>query len=327
MLSKLALSALALAPAVTAIETHNGIDYELRSKPDAEPWEGPILEPFEKAASKQAAERLHKRIEEKKFETDCVDKHPGTEPADLFDLKDCLTADDPEVFLHLLEDDLQEADAFWEKVVEESSKPRPEWHSTSVYVKAYFGGDLKAVEFATWMGTPKLSDPAYLRGNAEHYFKKTQNDSPTSQRAHFVDGWGGVHSEKWGTKLVNFTVPALAVPDIGSEDFPEEWAIDEAFRRTERAGFKTLSSGTKWGVLHIAARDFEASEGTTGESGVELYAGLHYPPWDLGSEEDQDEFNNRFLKDEEHHILTELVHWSQQAYKDCQNNTCIPPSS
>ncbi len=74
-------------------------------------------------------------------------------------------------------------------------------------------------------------------------------------------------------------------------------------------------------------RDFAASEGSTGESGIEIYSAVWYPPWDQASEADQAEFVNNYLADEAHHMVVEVINLTLQAQEDCKSGLCVIPSS
>lgn len=317
------LSASTFLAAVSAIETHGGIDFETRFSADGEPMTEQIKTFYETTATKQASARLVKRIVDKEYPTECLTKCPGSDPTAFYELKECIAAEDPNAFFHLLSEDIEEADAFWEKVVAESTKPREEWIGARTYVRAYFDGALTATEFAAWMASPQ-ADSGYLPGNAEHYFKYTENLSLTTQRSHIFEGWGGVLSS-FGSKLTNFTVPDFAPRVFGSAEYPLQWAIGPEYGLLQRAGPKTLTSGTIWGILHIGVRDFTALEGTAGKSGIEVYGAIWYPPWDLSSEENREEYAV-FLKDEDYQIVSEVINFSLQALEDCASGACAVPS-
>lgn len=329
LFGKPTFAAALFAAASTALETHEGIDYEVVWEAGTAPETAPIKTHYETTAAKQAATRLHEVLTAANMGADCLAKYPDTTPADLYSLKHCVVeAEGDDVFFSLLSEDIAEGDAFWEKVVAESTKPRPEWISAKAYVKAYTGEALTAANMAVWMASPN-SDSGYLSGNPEHYWKSTgapASGSPTAQSSHLFEGWGGVLSPHFGTKRMNFTVPDFAPRAFGSETYPAEWAIGSKFApQLQRLGEKTLTSGTIWGVLHIAVRDFSAEEGTTGKSGIEVYGAVWYPPWDQSSAANQAEFMN-FLRDEDHQVVSEVVNFSLQAIKDCSTGACVPPT-
>lgn len=321
MLFKSLISASAFLSAVSALETHGGIDFDARFSADGEAITEQIKTFYENTASEQAATRLYKRIAEQEYATQCLGDSPGTDPASFYAIKDCIVAENPNAFFELLAEDIAEADAFWEKVVSESTKPRSEFVAARTWVRAYYDGALTATEFAAWMASPQ-ADSGYLPGNAEHYFKSTENLSATTQRSHIFEGWGGVLSS-FGSKLCNFTVPDFAPREFGTDEYPAEWAID-GFGLLQRLGPKTLNSGTIWGVLHIGVRDFTAEEGTTGKSGIEVFGAVYYPPWDLSTEENRAEYA-LFLKDEDYQIVSEVVNFSLQALEDCASGACVIP--
>jgi hypothetical protein len=305
---------LTLVSTVAAVETHGGIDFEVFWEEGSEAETKPIKTYYETTASVQAATRLHERIEAQGLETDCVAAHPGTDPASLYALKDCLVAQDSEVFWSLLAEDISAADAFWEQVIAESTRPRSEWVAAKAYVRGYFDGALTATGMATWMSS-EGADTGYLHGNAEHYYKLTENLSALQQRSHIFEGWGGVESPTLGTYLTNFTVPDFQprVFGVDEEAYPAAWAINPLFGVLQRAGEKTLSSGSVWGVLHIGVRDVTALESGNGKAGIEVYGAVWYPPWDQSSPENQEEFVNHFLRDEAYQVVSEVVNFSLQA--------------
>lgn len=75
-------------------------------------------------------------------------------------------------------------------------------------------------------------------------------------------------------------------------------------------------------MLHIAARDFAASETSVGISGIEVYAAVWYPSWDQGSDANKTEFRNNFLPDEAHHMVQEIIADTLQAKSDCASGVC-----
>ena len=54
--------------------------------------------------------------------------------------KECLAAENPDVFFELLAEDIADADAFWESVVAESTKPRSEYISVRTWVRSVAKG-------------------------------------------------------------------------------------------------------------------------------------------------------------------------------------------
>ncbi|KAI0400806.1 hypothetical protein F4802DRAFT_471036 [Xylaria palmicola] len=311
-----------------AIETHGGYQYEARFSPDAAPETKDVKDPYETAAATQAYARLQEQIEATGIAQQCLTASVGVEPADLYALKDCITTDDKGDFFTLLAEDIQESNGFWHRVVQESTSDRTHWVPARVYTKGYFNGSLTATQFAAWT-LSENADLANLHANPEHYYKATVLDATGTQSSQIFEGWGGVLS-KFGTKRTNFTVPAFATPKYGTADTPEAWDIGARFPLLlQRVGAKVLVSGGQevFGVLHIAVRDFAASEGSTGLSGIEVYSAVWYPPWDQASKDDQAEFVKNYLADEAHHMVVEVINLTLQAQKDCKSGLCVLPFS
>ncbi|KAI1739145.1 hypothetical protein F4680DRAFT_149298 [Xylaria scruposa] len=326
------LSIIALAPAIiaitSAIETHGGYQYETRFSPDAAPETQDIKDPYETAAAKQAYARLREQIKATGIASHCLKDSEGQEPAALYTLKDCIAADNKSDFFTLLAEDIEESNTFWRQVIQESAADRSQWVPARAYTKGYFNGSLTATQFAAWT----LSDNADLannHANPEHYYKETVLDATGTQSSKIFEGWGGVLS-KFGTKRTNFTVPAFATPEYGTADTPEAWNIGPSFLLPlQRVGAKVLASEDHqtFGALHIAVRDFTPSEGSTGQSGIEVYSAVWYPPWNQASEDDQAEFVNNYLADEAHHMVVEVINLTLQAHEDCKSGLCVLPSS
>ncbi|TGJ87844.1 hypothetical protein E0Z10_g915 [Xylaria hypoxylon] len=326
------LKTVALASAIIAvtsgIETHGGYQYETRFSPDATPETHNVKDPYETAAAKEAHARLREQIEATGLTRQCLTESTGTEPADLYALKDCIAADDKHNFFTLLAEDIEESNAFWAQLVQESTTDRTQWVPARAYTKCYFNGNLTATQFAAWTLSHN-ADLANLNANPEHYYKETVLDATGAQRSEIFEGWGGVLSS-FGTKRTNFTVPEFATPEYGTVDTPEAWNIGPSFPLPlQRVGVKILTSGDHqtFGALHIAVRDFVDGEGSTGGSGIEIYSAVWYPPWDQASETDQAEFVNNYLADESHHMVVEVINLTLQASKDCKSGLCVIPSS
>lgn len=81
--------------------------------------------------------------------------------------------------------------------------------------------------------------------------------------------------------------------------------------------------GTTFGVLHIAVRDFAANETSLGVSGIEVYAAVWYPSWNQGAEANKTEFANKFLPDEAHHMVQEIIADTLRAKSDCSTGLCV----
>jgi hypothetical protein len=324
MLVKSVIFVTALVAGTKAIETHGGIDFEVFWDADGQAETDPIRTFYQEESAKIASERLVDRINSSGLGTDCVDEpaNIGSDLDSFYNLKDCLAAKDENIFFELLSEDIEEADIFWEQVIAESTKPRKDWIAAKAYVKCYYDSALTAEEFAGWSSSP-AADEAYLRGNAEHYYKTTEETALLTQASHIFEGWGGVLSPAFGTKLTNFTVPEFKPRVFGLDpDYPIEWAISPLFGLLQRAGPKVLRSGTTWGVLHIGARNFLAAEGSIGKSGIEIYGAVWYPPWDQSSEENQAEFKDKFLLDEDYQVVAEIINFSLQALEDCKDGGC-----
>ncbi|KAI0425241.1 hypothetical protein F5Y09DRAFT_322227 [Xylaria sp. FL1042] len=326
-LKTLALSS-AIVAATSAIETHGGYQYEARFSSDAAPETKNIKDPYETTAAQQAYARLQEQIEATGITRQCLTEPTGTEPGDLYTLKDCIAADNAGNFFTLLADDIEESNSFWAQVVQESTTDRTQWVPARAYTKCYFNGSLTATQFAAWTLSAN-ADAANLNANPEHYYKETVLDATGAQTSEIFEGWGGVLST-FGTKRTNFTVPVFATPEYGTVDTPEEWDIGPSFPLVfQRIGSKILTygGGQTFGALQIAVRDFVASEGSTGESGIEIYSAVWYPPWDQANEADRAEFVNNYLADEAHHMIVEVINLTLQANEDCKSGLCVIPSS
>ncbi|GAP88198.1 hypothetical protein SAMD00023353_1500180 [Rosellinia necatrix] len=317
----------AIAAVTGALETHGGFQYETRFAPNASPETRDIKDAYETAAAQQAYSRLREQIEATGIASQCLTGPEGAQPADLYALKDCIVAEDEHNLFALLAEDIEESNAFWAQVVGESTTDRTKWVPARAYTKGYFNGSLTATQFAAWT-LSSAADQANLRANPEHYYKETALDAATgAQSSEIFEGWGGVLS-RFGTKRTNFTVPAFVTPQYGTADTPAAWDIGAGFALPlQRVGPKALTSGGRqtFGVLHIAVRDFAAGEGSTGQSGIEVYSAVWYPPWDQADEADRAEFVGNYLADEAHHMVVEVVNLTLQANKDCKSGSCVIP--
>ncbi|GAW11797.1 hypothetical protein ANO14919_011490 [Xylariales sp. No.14919] len=325
---KTVVLASAIVTVTSSIETHGGYQYEARFSPEATPEAKNIKDPYETTAATIANARLREQVEATGIARQCLAESADAEPAGLYALKDCIAADNKRNFFTLLAEDIEESKAFWTQVIQESTTDRTKWVPARAYTKCYFNGNLTATQFAAWT-LSQNADEANLNANPEHYYKETVLDSTGAQRSEIFEGWGGVLST-FGMKRTNFTVPAFATPEYGTADTPEAWDIGPSFPLPlQRVGAKVLTSedGQTFGALHIAVRDFTASEGSTGESGIEIYSAVWYPPWDQASEADQAEFVNNYLADEAHHMVVEVINLTQKAHEDCKSGLCVIPSS
>ncbi|KAH8891995.1 hypothetical protein GQ53DRAFT_746443 [Thozetella sp. PMI_491] len=315
LFSKLSfLSALSGPLAVAALETHGGVDFEVRFNWGAAAEDTPIKDAYETEAARQASQRLREAIAVTGIASACpTSVADGGTSASLYALKDCITAVNPAAFFDLLAEDIEEANVFWDKVVTESTQDRTKWVAARTYVRGYFEGSLSALGFASWTLSDK-ADAANSHANPEHYWKNTVLSALGSQSSEIFEGWGGVRSS-FGMKRTNFTVPAYSQASFGSAEYPTEWAIDSSFLAPfQRIGPKELAygDGQTYGVLHIAVRDVVDN----GRAGVEVYAAVWYPPWDQADAADQAEFINNYLRDESEHMVVEIVNLSLQARAD-----------
>lgn len=321
-----ALTAIAgLLALASAIETHGGYDFEVFWDPNGPAETKPIKTFYQTESAKIASERLHARLKEQDYETECTKDaaNMGNDLESLYRLKECIATENENAFFTILAEDIEKADAFWEKVIAESTAPRRKWVASRASVRCYFDGALTASQFAGWTSSPDADGALYLRANAEHYYKKTTEPAPLTQASHILEGWGGVLSPETGTFVTNFTVPEFRPRVFGVEPgYPLEWAINPLFGVQQRAGAKTLRSGTEWGILHTGVRDLLPLEGSTGKKGIEVYGAVWYPPWDESSEANQKEFKDKFLLDEDYQIVAEVINFSLRALEYCKDKSC-----
>ncbi|KAI1341933.1 hypothetical protein F5Y15DRAFT_351946 [Xylariaceae sp. FL0016] len=315
-----------LLASAASYETHDGYDFEVRFDADAGPQDSPIKDMYEGAAASIALQNLYAHINETELGQDCVATSVGEDDIGTLNaLKDCINGEDPALFFKLFVMDIIDANIFWDNVTAQSDHDRTTWVPARTYVKCYFNGSLDATQFAVWTQSD-AADDANLHANPEHYYKKTESTSLTSQRSEILEGWGGV-SSSFGMKRTNFTVPEYTIPTFGTADYPASWALDAKFALPlQRIGPKVLTSGTQvtFGVLHIAVRDF-ADEGGPG-SGIEIYSAVWYPAWDGAPAGNETEFKEFFLMDEAYHMVVEIINLTLQAQKDCQSGLCVAPS-
>ncbi|CAG9990267.1 unnamed protein product [Clonostachys byssicola] len=313
-----ALSVLAAATAVAATETHDGIEYEIRWEPNGAAETAAIKTSYETAAAEEAYTRIQSAVNSEANtqgigKTCLTSVESEAEPEKLYKLKECIIAEAGEdIFFDLLADDITKSDAFWAKVIAESTTDRTKWIPARQYAKAYFNGKLTATAFALFEASAS-ADAGNLRANAEHYYKKSDIRPDLSQSSNIFEGWGGVLSS-FGTMRTNFTVPDFQVPAFGTDEYPSIWAIDSAFPTAlQRVGEKKLvtgeAAGQTFGVLHISVRDFTDDKG----SGIEIYSAVWYPPWDKASEADKKEFAENYVRDEAHHMVVEVVNLTLEA--------------
>ncbi|KAI0158339.1 hypothetical protein GGR57DRAFT_460033 [Xylariaceae sp. FL1272] len=315
------LSLLAAATVVSATEIHGGIPFEARFSWDAAPETIPTKDSYESLAAQQAYDRLVEvyTADSSLPGDDCLSSGTATtQPQKLYELKDCIISEtgDENIFFTLLQEDITEADNFWSTVLSQSTQDRTQWVPARAYVKAYYNGTLPATVFALWTASP-LADAANDDANAEHYYKKSTVNLDGSETSSIFEGWGGCLSS-FGTKRTNFTVPTFATPELGTSEYPIEWAIDSSFPTAlQRIGPKQLvtgpAAGQTFGVLHIAVRDFVDDVG----SGIEVYSAVWYPPWDLAtSADDHQEFITNYVGDEAHHMVVEVVNLTLKSLSD-----------
>ncbi|KAJ8130541.1 hypothetical protein O1611_g3091 [Lasiodiplodia mahajangana] len=110
-----------------AIETHGGYQYETRFSPDAAPEAKDLKDPYEIAAAKQAFANLQKEMAATNIASQCLTESGSTQPADIYALKDCIASDDKDNFFMILAEDIQQSNAFWDQVVQESTNDRTQW--------------------------------------------------------------------------------------------------------------------------------------------------------------------------------------------------------
>lgn len=322
MLKTLAFG-LSFAAITASQEVHNGITYEARFDNTSAVETTPIKDAYETAAAQQATDRLRQALTDTGLAPDCLAANNGTTPADLYAFKDCIVAaEGASIFFTLLADDISESNDFWAQVVAESTTDRSQWVPARAYVRAFFGSELTALEFAAWTQSSQ-ADEANSHANPEHYYKATQITGLTSQASQIFEGWGGVLSTI-GTKRTNFTVPEYTIPDFGPADdqSPDAWSLSSDFSPLfHRIGPKVLASGdqTTFGYLQIAVRDVaaDAADNDMGIAGIEVYSAVWYPPWDQGTDDERAEFQDNYLADEAHHMVVEVINLTQQAYQDC----------
>ncbi|KAI1259244.1 hypothetical protein F5Y18DRAFT_433528 [Xylariaceae sp. FL1019] len=323
MSSKLITSIILLASTtvISAIEMHSGVPFQARFSWDATPETIPIKDSYEATAAQQAYDRLTEVYKAKPSlpGDDCLSLGTATtQPHALYELKDCIIKEtgDESIFFALLQDDITEADNFWSTVLNQSTQDRTQWVPARAYVKAYYSGALPAAVFALWTASG-LADAANDDANPEHYYKKSSLKWDGSETSNIFEGWGGCLSS-FGTKRTNFTVPSFATPELGTAEYPSEWAIDSSFPTfLQRIGPKQLvtgpAAGQTFGVLHIAVRDFADDVGF----GLEVYSAVWYPPWDLApSADNHQEFITNYVADEAHHMVVEVVNLSLKALSD-----------
>lgn len=313
------ISISALLAIVAGIETHGSppVDFEVRLNSADKPSTADIKDYYEKAAAAIALDRIQHQVKETGIGKQC---RRFVNPLDVrnatYELKDCIIEEtqDERIFFQLLAEDITEADAFWQKVVQESDLNMTSWIAARASVKAYFNGTLTAVQFAGWTLSP-YADAANLHANPEHYYKSTPSNA-TDTSSEILEGWGGVEST-FGTKRTHFKVPSYKQPKFDGSDYPTSWGLGSQFLLPlQRAGLKQLSSdSTTFGVLHIAVRDLLPEETVDNKTGIEVYSAVWYPAWEQASKEDRKEFD-RYLLDEAEHMVVEIVNLTLQARED-----------
>jgi hypothetical protein len=129
----------AIITATGAIETHGGYQFESRFSANASPETKAIKVTYETAAAKQASIRLQDQVQATGIAHHCLDKCKGQSLANLYALKDCITADNDHNFFNLLAEDIKEANAFWDQVIRESTADRTQWRpARSVSICPWF---------------------------------------------------------------------------------------------------------------------------------------------------------------------------------------------
>lgn len=194
----------------------------------------------------------------------------------------------------ILQPDIQEADNFWHKIINQSTKGN--WIAVDAHGVAFLP-NLTASTFAAWTQSP-LADEANNDANAEHYFKRTVQLDDGSLAAEILEGWGGI------TTL--FNIPSYGSPAALGYDFlrPNDLYPIQA------AGKKVLSDGTDeiMGILHISIRDVSGKQWDIGGNGVEVFSTIWYG----------DASTDEFLEDERQHMVIEIVRLTQAAQRDIE---------
>lgn len=297
-----------------AAEVHEGITFDIRFGLDAPLETQPVKTPYKVAAAKQTTKRLIDALKQHQLALNCLEGVHNDSPEVLYQLKHCIIdkiGGSERIFLDLLENDIKEANHFWDKIINESTDDRSRWVGGKFAVRAYFNGALTATQFGIWSATPE-ADAVNNWFNPEHYYKATVINSTTlSGFSAILEGWGGVESSRFGMQRTNFTVPVYAAPERGSAAQPASWSPGDNFPPAlSRIGDKVLVGGSKWsfGVLNINMRDFkEGEEGNdSGKDGIEIYAAIWYPPWDKAADETgRKEFPTRIQSAKRFYVITQ----------------------
>ncbi|OLN87716.1 hypothetical protein CCHL11_05688 [Colletotrichum chlorophyti] len=209
-----------------------------------------------------------------------------------------------EGFLRLLANDIEEAKQFWYDVNDNSTLQDPKsW--VAVEARAVFSlPDVTAWAFSAWSASP-FADAANNRGNAEHYFKKSDHTGALGI-SRILEGWGGV--------TTNFTIPNYSAATCAQR--PQVRPLPEFLIKA--CGDKNLvdESNTNFGVLNIAARDVDGGQfGQPGMRGVDLYASIWYG----------NGISEEHLEAERQHVIIEMVNLSLKAQEDIESGAFVVP--
>jgi hypothetical protein len=324
MLFQTIASISAFLAVVAGIETHGTppVDFEVRLNGSDQALITGIKDTYEKAAARIALDRIVHQVEAKGIANKCLNyTHAVGVDVDArnatYQIKDCIIkeTEDERIFFNLLAEDVTESDVFWKQVVQESDLNMTSWIAARASVKAYYNGSLTALNFAGWTLSP-YADLANLHANPEHYYKSTPSNA-TDTSSEILEGWGGVLST-FGMKRTHFEVPSYKQPLFDGSDYPAAWGLNSTFPAAlQRAGLKQLSSdGTTFGVLHIAVRDLLPEETYEGNTGIEVYSAVWYPAWGASSEENREEFEDKYVQDEAEHMVVEIINLTLQARVD-----------
>ncbi|CAI6086611.1 unnamed protein product [Clonostachys chloroleuca] len=203
--------------------------------------------------------------------------------------------------IELLQPDIKEADAFWHDVVDRSTD---KWVPTDGRAVAFLP-NLTAYSFAAWSQSP-FADRSNNAANPEHYVKRTTNLNGTLQ-SEILEGWGGVTTH---FSISDYSSPPNRAKHPMLRELPEF--------PFQAAGDKVLRDGTKtrFGVLHISARDVPGEEYGSDIPGVDIYATVWYG----------DGVEDEHIEVERQHITVEIINQSIQAQKDIASGEFKPPA-
>ncbi|KAK1635875.1 hypothetical protein BDP81DRAFT_321340 [Colletotrichum phormii] len=210
-------------------------------------------------------------------------------------------------FLELFSKEIEYAKKFWYEVNLNSTLNDPAtWKGVECRALVPLP-NVNAWAFSTWSASP-LADAANNRGNAEHYFKKSnsQGGPGVAATSSILEGWGGV--------VTNFSIPNYSRRTCAQRQMVRP--LPEF--RLKACGDKNLVDGknTRFGVLNIAARDVSVA----GTRYLDIYASVWY-----GSG-----ISEEHLEAERQHIIIEIVNLSLKAQEDIKSGRFrvpAPPAS